>query len=648
MSLDLSNNETQTTRLLRELFFSRAFPSWCGAATCVAVISLLLYGSVPVQQLILWAGVTGTVLALRLPAVVAAYRGRGSSNNLPWYLATQGSFGLMLGLLAFFSAPSLPLVEQVLVLLVPLVVLVSATLSLSSWPTAFHVFAWPLMIPYIVMLGFHVDGIFRMLLPVALCSFGFCISFAQQFHRQTRESLTLKIRNEQLVSDLSSQNAQLIKAREEAEAAVVAKDAFLARMSHELRTPMNGVMGIAQLLGESSLKEKQRLWVSSLKTSGNRLHELINDLLDATSLASNDISLSEECTPVSVIARALEDAYTQVFNEKGLTLVIAIDEQVPELVQVDRLRLNQVLRKLVDNAVKFTQTGGVVIKVTTSNDSGPLTRNDGSSGYLSFCISDTGVGIDSAALETVSDLFTQADGSADRRYEGSGLGLSIAGSIVELMNGNMSITSVVGRGTHATVNIPLKSIDERRAIERDLDASDSLSEYELTQGFTQNPIEPAAEASHHAEQYAEPSGVPERKRCEATTVRRVLVAEDNPINQLVIESMLEDLDCDITLAEDGFEALESLETMRFDIIFMDCQMPLCDGYEATRQARQRDIKIPIIAVTANTMAGDRSKCLDAGMDDYMAKPFTREELESMLLRWASINDGDDERVASAA
>jgi signal transduction histidine kinase/ActR/RegA family two-component response regulator len=365
----------------------------------------------------------------------------------------------------------------------------------------------------------------------------------------------------------------------EARAASEAKSAFLATMSHELRTPLNGVIGLNDALQRTALDADQREMVEAAGRAGEVLLGLINQVLDLAKVEAGRQTLeATPLDPVQIAAEAAEIGRSQVGRRP---VVVALDADLGgRWVLGDPVRLRQILVNLVGNAVKFTQRGEVRVSV------GAVEGPDGLA--LTFAVKDTGIGMEPGQVDRLFKPFEQADSSTTRRFGGTGLGLSIVLSFVELMGGELEVDTAPGRGTTFRVRLTLPQTDERPA------------------GATEEVELPARGAPW-----------------------RVLVAEDNPVNQLVLRRLLEGDGCAIAFASDGLEALELLTLEPFDLVLMDCQMPRMNGYEAARAVREGragDPRVPILALTASALPEDERAALEAGMDGYLTKPIRRAEL----------------------
>jgi signal transduction histidine kinase/CheY-like chemotaxis protein len=410
----------------------------------------------------------------------------------------------------------------------------------------------------------------------------------------------------------SRENARLLTERADllsegraaAEAANRAKSQFLANMSHEVRTPLNGILGMTQLLMQSGLTPSQGRLADLARSSAQSLLAIVDDILDFSRVEAGRLALEQVSFDIREVVAGVLEVFAARAREKDLQLRALVTSDVPDAVRGDPGRLRQVLVNLVGNAVKFTPQGEIVVRVSVSDQQGP-------SLCLRFEVSDTGIGIAPEALSRIFDAFVQADGSTTRRYGGTGLGLAISRQLVDLMGGELTVDSALGVG----------------------------SSFCFTARFGLE----AREAARAATVAVPPHGAFDG---------RVLLVEDSPVNQAVAEGMLQLLGADVELASDGSQALAALAEAAYDLVLMDCMMPGMDGYAATRELRRRERasgrRTPVVALTANAMSGDRERCLDAGMDDYLSKPFRQEELRQLLGRWLRAREASSGRGAEPA
>lgn len=390
------------------------------------------------------------------------------------------------------------------------------------------------------------------------------------------------------VAIISTDITELAEARNNADLANLSKSQFLANMTHELRTPMIGILGSSDLLGHTSLSSEQHLHLDTIRECGEQLLNTINDILDLSKIDLGMDTLKPAAINLAKVVQKTVAMLDSNLKAKGLNMDLYIDPAFPPLILIDELKLRQLMTNILINAIKFTPSGHINVKAIMETDS----QEDD---FLLFSVEDTGIGIPADKLDTIFNCFTQADSSSCREFGGTGLGLYICKRLISLMSGDIWVNSEEGRGTTFAFRIPLN----KASIEAEAD--------------TGNPIYPG----NHDD------GL---NTCFLPI--RILVVEDNELNQKLIIQMLISYGFEVEYVNNGLECLNILQQRSFDLILMDMQMPIMDGYEATRfiRANQNWQHIPIIAITANAMSGDRDKCLDCGCTSYLAKPFKSAEL----------------------
>jgi len=386
-------------------------------------------------------------------------------------------------------------------------------------------------------------------------------------------------RQEQLIDELA-------EAREKEQKLTVVKDQFLANMSHEIRTPMNAVLGFTHLLKGQPLNNKSREYVGAIEGAGQNLLEIINDILDISKIESGMMRIEPSSFSLQGVMHAVYNLFHPKAEEKHLALHLSIDDNVPDILYGDVTRLTQILVNLTSNAIKFTHEGSVSIHVSKvwAEDNGVR---------LLFTIKDTGIGIDAAKQQSIFDRFNQAEASTTRKYGGTGLGLTIVKQLIELQNGFISVESKPGEGATFKAELP----------------------------YTLGELLPEAVENNYSDQ-------------PALTIQpdvRILVAEDNRLNQNLLRHLLTSWQLAFKIVNNGLEALQALEKNNFDLLLLDIQMPGMDGYTTVRKLRtDMHSNIPVIAMTAHALAGERDKCLQMGMNEYISKPIKADELYRLI------------------
>lgn len=413
---------------------------------------------------------------------------------------------------------------------------------------------------------------------------GLLIGFIKKSHEADKRDLVHKS------EELQKSQIALQASKEEAEAATFAKSNFLANMSHEIRTPLNGIIGASQLLSRSALLPDQQELLQTLQTSGNLLINIISDILDISKIEADKLIIAPVTTNIRHCVKTVIDiSQPGITNQhKPIVLSYIVDDNVAQFVKVDEGRLQQILVNLIGNAIKFTDEGAVTVTVKGSE------IKDGVQD-ISFHVKDDGIGISQESLTQLFKPFTQVNTTALRKYGGTGLGLSICKKLVELMHGKIWVISKEAEGSMFIFSLPLQVTGEEVVAE----------------------LKPADKEIFHYRPL------------------RILLAEDNKMNQLIASKIFKKVGYNIDIAENGLDAIRMNDSQQYDLIFMDIQMPEMDGLQATRSIIKKHGKSapPIIAMTANVLSEDENECTMAGMKDFVSKPFTFERLENVIQKW---------------
>jgi signal transduction histidine kinase/CheY-like chemotaxis protein len=605
--------QTQIARLIAGSGFSNV------AGIAMAIIWVgLIWNKLPDEVVSVWLGLMLLLFLYR--SVVHYFKLYSAESKLGidrfiirrWYLVSVFLTGAGWGITSILMFPYSEILQIVLAFI--LVGVSASGVAYSSVAWVYYGYVGCVLLPLMIRL-FYVGGeVYYALSAMTGFFLGVMVMAVHRMYKSSVAELELSYKNEALIADLTraSNNLErlnedlkdeiqhgkrieleLKKAKDKAEKMSQAKGEFLANMSHEIRTPMNGVIGTLQLLEDTSLNADQKEFVETAHKSADALLAILNDILDLSKIEAGKLSFECIAFDFKEIVKDIVVLHSLKAEQHGISLIQEIDESLPETLMGDPTRLRQVIINLVSNALKFTSQGEVKVKVDVLNRYEDKVA-------LKVTVSDTGIGIPRAAQKTLFNAFTQADGSTTRKYGGTGLGLAIVNQLVELMDGVLGVDSVEGEGSEFWFTASFPCADEKLAM--------------TAESAARRPLQLNS---------------------------KILLVEDNPINQMVAQKMLEKVGLKAKLANNGVEALQCLREGSFDLVLMDCQMPEMDGFDATREIRKLEIKafnqrpLPVIAMTANVMSGDRERCLEVGMDDYIGKPVQREQLEIILQKWLS-------------
>jgi signal transduction histidine kinase/ActR/RegA family two-component response regulator len=512
--------------------------------------------------------------------------------------------GFLWGMLGWWFTPVFNL--EVAVVTISMLVAVSCigALLLNEHLPSVPLFLLPITVPGAFYSATRHDdlGYFCM---VALLGLTAMLLFeATRTHRTTIELLRLRFQSEQ--ADKAKTHA-LQQARMLAEA----KSRFVATMSHEMRTPLHGILGLVRLLQEDTQVPRSRKHLGLVKSSGEHLLSVINDVLDYSKSEAGGLAVHDEPFCLHRLLSELADTFRVSSAEKGLKLDVNLRIEADGLVLGDSVRVRQVLSNLLGNAIKFTPRGTVTLKAW----------RDPAQGHMVLQVQDTGIGIKQEELPRIFEAFHQAEGTYERRFGGTGLGLTISRDLCQAMGGSLSCESTVGEGTVFTAALPLPV------------APGAIREHPGNADGTQVTAQAKPATKKHARtNEAQPTGG-----------RRVLLVEDNPVNAIVAQAILDRLGLEVITMDQGRDAIEWLKHHQADLVLMDCEMPGLDGIETTRLIRAQEqeagaVRTTIVALTANGKETFIERCAPAGMDDYLSKPFTPEQMAELLARYMNLEE----------
>ena len=552
----------------------------------IFILSIVVFfsfdGFVDYQTLVVWFSLNTLLFLSRFVSLFLYKNTKINSDNYLKYYRLFFTFSIFNALLwggsAFYIFPTEIELQMILILLTAGIMSGSA-IVLSIYIKMFYSSLFLSMSPFIYMLSMHDTYTSNILATSIFIYILTLVVLSKKISYTLNNNITLAYENNDLI-------LQLKEKIQEANTANTAKSDFLSVMSHEIRTPLNAIMGFVQILKRGENDKKKIKYLTTIDKSSKVLTNVINDILDISKIEAGKINLEMiEFHPYEELLSVFS-LFEQSANEQGTILINFISPTLPKTVKSDILRIKQILSNLLSNAIKFTPHGKNIKFIVKYN-------KDKSSLY--FEVKDSGIGISAENIENITQVFTQADNSTARKYGGSGLGLSIVTKFLKLFNSELKIESELNQGSKFSFEIKVDVIRDSIEIKNEVKQADRL-------GFSK---------------------------------KKILIAEDNKTNQMLIELILDDMKMEVIIANDGVEALEMFKKDKVDMVLMDINMPNKNGIEAMIEikAYEQSLKTPIVALTANAVSGDKEKYLDLGFDDYIAKPIEHEELVKVLQKY---------------